>query len=93
MTKKPAKSERIAILERRNRELEAQLAHVPHFARQGLEKARGVRGGAVIVQMHWLGGREVCLPFSIKDGPSDATIDALIADLRRTYESITELKP
>lgn len=94
MTKtKPSKSEQIAILQRQKRELEAQLTGMLHFVRHGLERARGVKGGACVVQMHWLGGKEVCPPFAIKDGPSDETIDALIADVRRTFAEATELKP
>ena len=94
MTKpKPTKSARIAKLERRLAETEAQLIHVYHFASHGLRKARGAKGGAVIVRMHWLGGTEVCPPFAIKDSPSDATIDALLADLARSFETAVELRP
>jgi hypothetical protein len=91
--KKQTKLQQISTLQRQKRELEAQLVGMLHFVRLGLHGARGVKGGAVIVQMHWLGGKEVCPPFAIKDGPSNETIDALIADVRRTFDEATELKP
>lgn len=92
-TKKLTKSQQIGILTRQKMELEAQLVGMLHFVRIGLNKNRGIKGGGVIVRMHHLGGAEVCPPFMIKDGPSDATIDALLDDVRRTFAEATELKP
>jgi hypothetical protein len=82
-------------LQRQKLELEAQLAHVYHFASHGLAKADTKRtiGSGVLVQLHYLGGAEVCLPFVIKDGFSDETITGLLADLRRSYEKTIEFKP
>lgn len=92
---KQKKSERLAVLERKNRELEAQLAHVYHFARVGLVKATKARtvGSGILVQMHYLGGSEVCPAFVLKDGLSDETIVALIEQLKDSYEKAVEFKP
>lgn len=93
MDQQLTKSQQIAKLQREKMELLAQLPGMLHFSSVGLKQARGVKGGAVVVQMHWLGGKEVCPPFAIKDGPSDALVDALIVDLKRTFDEATELKP
>lgn len=92
MPKKPDPA--VAVLQRKVLELEAQLAHVPYFAKIGIEKADRKRtlGSSVIVQMHYLGGAPVCLPFALKDGLSDATIAALIGDLSYTYAKATDFK-
>jgi len=94
-TPKQTNRQRVATLSRRVLELEAQLAHASHFARIGLVQAGRDRtmGSAVIVQMHYLGGKEVCPPFALKDGLSPETIAALLSDLRYTYERAVEFKP
>lgn len=93
--KKTKKDVRIATLERKNRELEAELAHTFHFAEAGIRQATRERtmGSAVVVTMHYLGGKEVCPPFLLKDGLSDATIAALREDLRYGYAKAVEFKP
>jgi len=92
---KQTNRQRVATLSRKVLELEAQLAHIPHFARIGLLSAGRDRtmGSAVIVQMHYLGGKEVCPAFALRDGLGPETIAALLADLRYTHERATELKP
>jgi hypothetical protein len=91
-TKKEA---RIAVLERKNRELEAQLAHVYHFARVGLVKAtrNNTMGSGILVRLNYLGGKEVCPAFLIKDGLSDELIQALLESLKYSYERAVEFKP
>lgn len=93
--KKSKKDARIATLERKLVELQACGAHVPHFAEIGIRKASRERtmGSGIVVTMHYMGGAEVCLPFLLKDGLSDATIEALRADLRYTYDRAVEFKP
>lgn len=41
----------------------------------------------------YLGGRELFKPVAIRDGLSDETIKALIADMVRSYELATMYKP
>ncbi len=96
MTPKTSKkAARVAALERKVLELEAQLVHVYHFARIGIAKAGRdrTRGSAVVVRLTYLGGAEVCPPFALKDGLSPATIEALTEDVRYSYERTTELRP
>jgi hypothetical protein len=85
---------RIAELERKNLELSAQLAHVYHFAKAGIATANRDRlhGSGVLVQLHFLGGKEVCKPFVLKDGLSDTTIAGLTHDLQHSYAQVTSWK-
>lgn len=83
-----------AELLRRNRELEAQLAHVYHFASATLDKAGDcLKASGVLLQLHALGGREIIPPVVIRDGLSADTIAALRRDLVRSYESAVAFKP
>lgn len=89
-TKGPSK----ATLARRVLELEAQLASTYHFADATLNKAgSALMASGVLVQLSALGGRELTVPFVIKDGLSDATIAALRADINRSYALATAFKP
>lgn len=92
-TKKPRTTR--AQLRRRVQELEAQLVHVYHFADATLGRASmpHCMGSAVIVQLTALGGQEIINPVAIRDGLSDETIEALRADIRRSYERAVELAP
>lgn len=85
----------VATLKRKNMELEAQLAHVYHFAEQGILQANRdtTFGSGVLVRLSYLGGREVCSPFVIKDGLSNGTIAALRDDLAYSYTKTMEFKP
>lgn len=85
----------IATLKRKLMEAEAAQAHVYHFAKHGIlgasrEKAKG---GGLIVRMHWLGGKEVCLPFMLKDGLGAKTIEGLLEDFAYSFEEATVFKP
>lgn len=84
-----------AELERKVRELEAQLVHVYHFADKEISKAgtAHIMGGAVIVQLHALGGRAITAPFAIRDGLSDDTIAAIRRDIARSFDTATTFKP
>lgn len=84
-----------ADLERKVAELEAQLTGTLHFADLGLEKAGTdkLKGSAVIVRLHTLGGSEVTPTFAIRDGLSPETIAALRADIARSYELATMYRP
>lgn len=91
---KPAKKTR-AQLEQNIYELEAQLIHCLHFADATLHRASTdhLAGSAVIVELTVLGGRKICEPFAIDGGLSKETIEALKADMRRTFATKTEFKP
>lgn len=82
-------------LNRKVRELESQLVHRYHFADIGIQKAvtNRMMGSGVILSLTTLGGTELIEPVCIKDGLSQATIDAIRADLRRSYDLTVSLKP
>lgn len=75
------------------KELRAQLASTYHFASVELPSCRDVQGGGVLVELHFLGGRQACMPFVIRDGLSSSTIKALQEDLSKSWSLSTELKP
>lgn len=93
--KKSRKDLRIETLERKNRELEANLAHTYHFAQAGIIQAGRDRtmGSGIVVTMHYLGGKEVCPPFMLKDGLSVPLIAALCNDLIYSFDRAVEFKP
>lgn len=92
---KATKSQRIVELERKLTEAEAQLAHVYHFASANLHKAstEHLMGSGVIITLTVLGGRVICDPVMIRNGLSMETVNALRADMVRSYEDATEFKP
>ena len=91
MTKKPTKAQ----LQRKVLELEAQLIHVYHFAAKNLDRVGTDRphGSGVILQLSFIGGAEPFAPVMIRNGLSRETINALKADLIRSYEDATVFKP
>jgi hypothetical protein len=50
-------------------------------------------GSGVILSMTFLGGKEVFEPVMIRNGLSKETIEAIKADLVRSFEYATEMKP
>lgn len=83
-----------AALARKVLELEAQIASSYHFADASLNKAgSALMASGCLIQLTALGGRELICPVVIKDGLSDATIAALRADIRRSYDLATAFKP
>ena len=95
MKNKVKKSTTIAQLRHEVMELEAQLAHAYHFASAYLDKVgtSHLMASGVLVQMHFLGGKEAIPPVVIKDGLSKETIEALKADLLRSYNLAVVFKP
>lgn len=81
-------------LERKVRELEAQLVHRCHFASLNIEKAgtKHLAASGVIISLVVLGGREIIEPVCIRDGLSEETIAALKSDFARSYEIATVFK-
>lgn len=84
-----------ADLARQVMELKAQLAYNYHYADAKVGKAstEHMLGGAVIVQLFGLGGREIIDPVAIRDGLSDETIAALRKDIKRSYDLAVQFKP
>lgn len=83
-----------AVLQRKIAELEAQLASSYHFASQTLNDAADkMQGGAVILRLTALGGKELIVPVAIKNGLSAESIAALRADIARSWDYATELPP
>lgn len=83
-----------AELQRQVTELTAQLAHTYHFASAELHKAGDcLMASGVLVTMHALGGRQITVPFVIRDGLSADTIAALRRDMVRSYEGAVMFKP
>lgn len=96
MTDKPKpKPKTRAQLARQVKELEAQLSAAYHFAAQELRgmAKRDFRASAVLVEVTALGGAPLLRPIAIRDGLSRETIDALQADILRSYASAVEFKP
>lgn len=75
-------------LERQILELESQLAHRYAFAQSTIDKASTdkMMESGVLLQLTAIGGRELINPVVIKDGLSKATIEAIKADLNRSYD-------
>lgn len=93
-TNKPVKPSR-EDLERRIKELEAQLVHRYAFGAQTIDKASmsKLMGSGVILTLTALGGKAIIEPVCIKDGLSDETINALKVDFRRSYDLAVMFKP
>ena len=92
---KTTKRQRIAELERRLTEAKAELAHVYHFASANLHNAstEHLTGSGVILTLTALGGRVICDPVMIRNGLSMEAVNALKADMVRSYEAATAFKP
>lgn len=90
-----AKAKTRADLQREIVELKAQMAGRYHYASAEIHKAGSehMMASGVLVQLHALGGREITVPFVVRDGLSDDTIAALRRDIARSYATATELKP
>ena len=95
--KKPkiSKTDRLLKAEREVLELSASLPITYHFSSSNLHRASVERlmGSGVVLQLTGIGGKELINPTMIKDGLSKETIDALLKDIARSYESATIFKP
>jgi hypothetical protein len=92
---KKTKSQRIEELERKLFESEAAQIHQHHFASVQLDKlvTDKMMGSGVIMTLTTLGGRLTIGPVMISNGLSKETIEAIKADLVRSYNYSIELKP
>lgn len=91
---KLSKSATIVQQQRKILELEAQLSSMYHFANVSLDKAstKHLMASGVLLQLSGIGGKDIIPPIVIKDGLSDATIEALRADIKRSWELATLFK-
>jgi len=92
---KPDKTQRIATLERKLKESVGSQPYALHFAKLGIMDAnrKKTMGSGILVTLNYIGGKEVCLPFVVKDGFSDETIAALRAELEYSFARAIEFKP
>ena len=90
-----AQNKRIAELENELRSAKAYQVHELHFASYALDKLSTdlMCGSGVIISITSLSGKPLVEPTVISDGLSLETIAALQADMRRSFEKRTELKP
>lgn len=92
---KKTKNQRIADLEQKLYDSQAQQIHRLQLASAALGKLHTDRlmGSAVVLSMSFLGGQRAFEPVAISDGLSEETIAAIRRDLVRSYEHKVELKP
>jgi hypothetical protein len=81
-------------LKRQVVELKAQLASTYHFANQSIDKASTdyLMCSGVLLELSGIGGKEIISPVVIKDGLSVETIQAIKADIKRSYDLATMFK-
>jgi hypothetical protein len=73
----------------------ASLIHTYHFAGSELLKCNQQKfmGSGVIIEMRSLSGKSLMMPVMIKDGLSNNTINSLLDDMQRSFESAIEFQP
>lgn len=82
-------------LESRLAEAQAFQVHRLHFASASIAKCSTdhLLGSGVVLQLTFLGGKDVFEPVGISGGLSPETILAIQRDLRRSYEHVIEFAP
>ena len=94
-TEKKTKAQRIAELEQKLEEAKAHHIYRHHFASKALDKfsTDKLMGSGVVLSLTLVGGKDLFEPVMIRNGLSKETIAALKADLARSFNYATELKP
>lgn len=94
-TEKKTKAQRIATLEEELQEAKAHHIYRHHFASKALDKFSTDKliGSGVVLSLTLIGGKELFEPVMICNGLSKETIAALKADLVRSFNYATEMKP
>ena len=92
---KQTKAQRIAELEEELEEAKAYHIYRHHFASKALDKfsTDKLMGSGVVLSLTLIGGKELFEPVMICNGLSKETIAALKADLVRSFNYATEMKP
>lgn len=94
-TEKKTKAQRIATLEEELQEAKAHHIYRHHFASKALDRfsTDKLMGSGVVLSLTPVGGKELFEPVLICNGLSKETIAALKADLVRSFNYATEMKP
>lgn len=94
-TEKKTKAQRIATLEEELQEAKAHHIYRHHFASKALDRfsTDKLMGSGVVLSLAPVGGKELFEPVLICNGLSKETIAALKADLVRSFNYATEMKP
>ena len=73
----------------------ASLIHTYHFAGNELLKCNSDRfmGSGLIVEIKKLSGEHMVMPFMVKDGLSNQTINSLLDDMQRSFDNSIQFKP
>jgi hypothetical protein len=81
-------------LRRKITDLESQLTSRLYWAGREIDSCSTDKllGSGVVMQLTFLGGKDAMEPVCIRDGLSRETIDAIKADLKRSYDLATLLK-
>ena len=92
---KKTKAQRIVELEKKLEDAKAQHIYLYHFASKALDRfsTDKLMGSGVVLSLTLIGGKELFEPVMICNGLSKETIAALKADLVRSFNYATELKP
>lgn len=92
---KQTKAQRITELEQKLEEAEAYHIYRHHFASKALDRfsTDKLMGSGVVLSLTLVGGKELFEPVLICNGLSKETIAALKADLVRSFNYATEMKP
>ena len=92
---KQTKAQRIAELEEKLEEAKAYHIYRHHFASKALDRfsTDKLMGSGVVLSLTLVGGKELFEPVLICNGLSKETIAALKADLVRSFNCATEMKP
>ena len=94
-TGKKTKAQRIVELERKLYESNSYHIYRHHFASKALDKLSTDKfmGSGVVLSLTKIGGEMPFEPVMISGGLSKETISALKADLARSFNYATEMKP
>lgn len=92
---KQTKAQRITELGYKLEEAKAYHIYRHHFASKALDKfsTDKLMGSGVVLSLTLVGGKELFEPVMICNGLSKETIAALKADLVRSFNYATEMKP
>ena len=92
---KQTKAQRIAELEEKLEEAKAYHIYRHHFASKALDRfsTDKLMGSGVVLSLTLVGGKELFEPVLICNGLSKEIIAALKADLVRSFNYATEMKP
>lgn len=92
---KRTKAQRIAELEQKLEEAKAYHIYRHHFASKVLNRfsTDNLMGSGVVLSLTLVGGKELFEPVLICNGLSKETIATLKADLVRSFNYATEMKP